>query len=152
MNQLKIFKMDPRATMPVKAHATDAGADLAACLPMGIDAILIAPGDRADIPLQLKFGIPDGFELQIRPRSGLAFKHGITIVNAPGTIDAGYVGEVRVPLANLGKEMFAVRTGDRIAQMIFAVVAPVEYKEALDESELHTGARGAGGFGSTGIN
>lgn len=152
MTELKILKMDPRATFPTKAHPTDAGADLAACLPADIAAIVLAPWTRALIPLQLKFGIPEGFELQIRPRSGLALKHGITILNAPGTIDAGYFGEVQVPLINLSDDPFTVRTGDRIAQMVFARVEPVRYAEAHDEAELHTGARGAGGFGSTGLN
>lgn len=152
MTELKIMKMDPRAMFPAKAHATDAGADLAACLPIEIDAIVIRPGKRALIPLQLRFGIPEGFELQIRPRSGLAVKHGISIVNAPGTIDAGYIGEVHVPLVNLSEAPFTVSTGDRIAQMIFARVEPVTFTEAHDESELHTGHRGMGGFGSTGMN
>ena len=110
-------------------------------------SITLAPGARAAIPTGLVIALPDGFEAQVRPRSGLALRHGISHANTPGTIDADYRGELRVILINHGQEPFEVRHGDRIAQM---VVAPVTQAEWVEVDEHDETARGAGGFGSTG--
>jgi dUTP pyrophosphatase len=109
--------------------------------------VTLGPLDRALIPTGLAIALPDGFEAQIRPRSGLAAKHGIGVVNAPGTVDADYRGEVKVILVNLSNEPFTIRRGERIAQM---VVAPVTRATLIEVTELPATARGAGGFGSTG--
>ena len=132
------------AVLPSYQTAGAAGADLCACLP---EPVVLAPSQRALIPTGLSFAIPSGYEIQVRPRSGLAAKHGVTVLNSPGTIDSDYRGEVKVILINLGSEDFVISDGDRIAQM---VVAPVtqgvfENAEFLDETE-----RGSGGFGHTG--
>ena len=130
----------------VPAYATPgaAGADLRAHL---ADPVTIPPGGRAAIPTGLAFETPEGFEIQIRPRSGLARDHGVTVLNAPGTVDADFRGAVEVLLVNLGAEPFAVEPGARIAQAVLAPVARARFEpaEALTET-----ARGAGGFGSTG--
>lgn len=125
-----------------------AGADLRANLP-GKGRVVLAPQERALIPTGLMMQIPNGFEVQIRPRSGLALKHGLTMINAPGTIDSDYRGEVGVLLVNLGQEVFEVTHGLRIAQMVVAPVVQTEFRvvETLDQTD-----RGAGGFGSTGID
>lgn len=111
------------------------------------EPVLIAPGKRALIPTGLFMELPTGFEAQIRPRSGLAFRHGVTVLNSPGTIDADYRGELRVLLVNLGEEPFEVKHGERIAQMI---ISRHETAEWIEVSELNETARGAGGYGSTG--
>ena len=130
--------------LPRYETAQSAGLDLAAAVAA---TVVLAPGGRATIPTGLAIALPPGHEAQIRPRSGLAARSGITVLNAPGTVDADYRGEVKVVLANLGGEPFAVERGMRIAQM---VVAPVT-RIAWDEVEaLPDSARGAGGFGSTG--
>ena len=123
-----------------------AGMDLLAALPNGV-VTTIAPGKLALIPTGLVVAIPAGFEIQIRPRSGLAVKHRVGILNSPGTIDADYRGEVKIILTNFGKEDFIIRRGDRIAQMVIAPHARAAWEERaiLDET-----ARGAGGFGHTG--
>ncbi|MCG8442919.1 MAG: dUTP diphosphatase [Caulobacterales bacterium] len=123
-----------------------AGMDLAAAVPES-GPVSIAPGARALIPTGLAVALPDGFEAQIRPRSGLALKHGITCLNTPGTIDADYRGEIGVLLVNHGHEPFVVRRGERVAQM---VVAPVVHAAWDVVTVLPTSRRGAGGFGSTG--
>ena len=121
-----------------------AGMDLAASL----DAdVTIAPGKRALVGTGLAIALPRGFEAQVRPRSGLAAKHGVTVLNSPGTIDADYRGEVKVILVNLGDETFEIRRGDRIAQLVVAPVSAVEFREV---EVLEGTARGSGGFGSTG--
>ena len=124
------------------AHA--AGLDLRAAL---AEPLVLAPGDFAVIPTGIRMALPPGYEGQVRPRSGLAAKHGVTLVNAPGTIDADYRGEVRVVLINLGGEAFEVNRGDRIAQLVIAPVvqARIELADGLEGTE-----RGAGGFGHTG--
>ncbi|MBR1672265.1 MAG: dUTP diphosphatase [Fretibacterium sp.] len=131
-------------SFPLPAYATpgSAGVDLRASEPCAIP-----PGGRALVPTGIRLSIPEGYEAQVRPRSGLALKHGIILPNSPGTIDADYRGEVCVILMNLGEEPFSIQPGDRIAQMVFAPVARVVWDEAgtLDETE-----RGSGGFGSTG--
>ena len=126
------------------AHA--AGLDLIAALPEG-DPIELEPSDRALVPTGLVIELPDGYEAQVRPRSGLALKHGVTVLNSPGTIDADYRGEVRVLLINLGAETFLIQRGDRIAQL---VVSPVTHVEIEAAEELAATERGQGGFGSTG--
>ncbi len=130
--------------LPDYASAGAAGIDLPAAV---ADDVVIAPGKRALIPTGFAIALPDGFEAQVRPRSGLAVRHGISIVNAPGTVDADYRGEVMVCLINHGEESFTVTRGARIAQMVVAPVTRVRLNEAqsLDATE-----RGAGGFGSTG--
>ena len=130
--------------LPLPAYATNgaAGMDVVAA-----EDIVLEPGGRAAIATGFALAIPTGYEVQVRPRSGLALKHGVTCLNTPGTIDSDYRGEVKVILANLGQETFAVRRGDRIAQLVPAPVLRAELAlvETLDET-----ARGAGGFGSTG--
>lgn len=132
--------------LPLPAFATEhaAGADVCAAV---AQAVTIGPGEIALIPCGFAMAIPPGYEAQIRPRSGLSSKHGVTLVNTPGTIDADYRGEVRVPLINLGKAAFVVERGMRIAQMVIVAVPAVAYAEV---DELDETARGAGGFGHTG--
>lgn len=133
--------------MPAYQTALAAGLDLAACLPDG-ESITIFTGKIALVPIGIAVAIPPGFEAQIRPRSGLSTRHGVTVPNAPGTIDADYRGEIKVALMNLGGEPFTIEHGMRVAQMVIAPVAhaAVEEVQTLDETE-----RGAGGFGSTGV-
>lgn len=134
--------------LPSPAYETDgaAGMDLRAALPEG-EVVTLQPGERRLIPTGLSIAVPPGFEAQVRPRSGLALKHGVGCVNAPGTIDSDYRGEVGVILVNLGQQPFEIRRGDRIAQMVIAAHARAEWAEVEALSET---ARGAGGFGSTG--
>lgn len=129
----------PRYETP---HA--AGMDLAAAVEAPLE---LAPGGRALVPTGLAIALPEGFEAQVRPRSGLALKHGITVLNAPGTIDADYRGEIGVILANFGDQPFAIERGMRIAQM---VIAPVTTAAFTEVAELDETLRGGGGFGSTG--
>jgi dUTP pyrophosphatase len=132
--------------LPAYQTAHSAGLDLVA----GISAetpMVLPPGARGLVPTGLSIELPPGYEAQIRPRSGLALKHGVTLLNSPGTIDADYRGEVMVLLVNHGAEPFTVRRGDRIAQLI---VASVEHVAIVEVSELGNTTRGAGGFGSTG--
>ena len=124
-----------------------AGADLRAALPADAPMVL-KPGERALVPTGMAMALPAGYEAQIRPRSGLAYKHGITCLNTPGTIDADYRGEVKVLLINHGDEVFTINRGERIAQM---VIAPITQPEFERVTELSNTARGAGGFGSTGV-
>jgi dUTP pyrophosphatase len=133
--------------LPEYQTADAAGFDLVAAVPADV-AITIAPGGRTLVPTGLIFELPRKMEAQVRPRSGLAVKHGVTVLNSPGTIDADYRGEVAVILINLGNEPFVVTRGERIAQMIVAPVARVKLREAKKLSETK---RGAGGFGSTGV-
>ncbi len=130
--------------LPTYATEQSAGMDLTAALE---EAIEIAPGERMLIPTGLKIELPEGYEAQVRPRSGLALKHGVTVLNSPGTIDADYRGEIGVILANLGQQEFTVERGMRIAQMVIAQHATVEWEVADELSETE---RGLGGFGSTG--
>jgi dUTP pyrophosphatase len=137
-----------RSPYPLPAYATpgSAGLDLRAHLE---ESRTLQPGERALIPTGLSLALPDGYEAQVRPRSGLAWKHGITVLNSPGTVDADYRGDVGVILINLGHEPFAIAPGDRIAQLVVAAYAQVEWAlvESLPETE-----RGSGGFGHTGTN
>ena len=132
-------------TLPNYATAHAAGMDLEAAVD---GPITLQPGERQLIPTGLAIALPEGFEAQIRPRSGLAFKNGVTVLNSPGTIDADYRGEIKVILANLGTAAFTVERGMRVAQMVVAAYSRVGWNmvETLDET-----ARGAGGFGSTGV-
>jgi dUTP pyrophosphatase len=131
---------------PLPSYATDhsAGMDLRANLD---SPIILAPGERALIPTGLYLELPEGTEAQVRPRSGLAFKHGVTVLNSPGTIDADYRGEVGVLLINHGRESFEVQDGERVAQLIVARYLRVTFTESAD---LRATERGAGGFGHTG--
>ena len=113
------------------------------------EAITIAPLERVMAPTGLYFQIPDGYEIQVRPRSGLAAKHGITVINTPGTIDPDYRGELKVLLVNLSNEPFALQPGERVAQLVFARYERLAWEETV---ELEATERGAGGFGSTGLN
>jgi dUTP pyrophosphatase len=132
--------------LPLPAYETEhaAGMDLRAAV---TKPITIAPGKRALVPTGLRIALPEGYEAQVRPRSGLAIRHGITLPNAPGTIDADYRGEIQVILANLGEEPFTIHRGDRIAQMIIAPVTRVEWNLV---NTLNETRRGEGGFGHTG--
>jgi dUTP pyrophosphatase len=141
--QIRIQRVHPAAILPAYAHGPgeDAGMDLCA-----VDAVTLDPGVPRLVPTGLTIEVPPGFEAQVRPRSGLALKHAITIPNAPGTIDPGYRGEVRVIMLNLGAAPYEIHPGDRIAQMIVARYEPVEWVEEM----LADSSRGAGGFGSSG--
>jgi len=133
---------------PIYQKEGDSGFDFSAFID---DEITLQPMQRMLIPTGLYFQIPNGFELQIRPRSGLAFKNGITVLNSPGTIDAGYRGEIKVLLINFGSEPFTIKSGDRIAQ---GVIAPVQIRNTTvftRVNSLDSSDRGAGGFGSTGV-
>jgi dUTP pyrophosphatase len=130
--------------LPSPASAGSAGLDLRAALE---EELILAPGERRLIPTGLVFEIPHGWEAQVRPRSGLALRHGVTLLNTPGTVDSDYRGEVGVVLVNLGQEPFALAPGERIAQLVFARVASVTWEEAPG---LAATQRGDGGFGSTG--
>ncbi|MDH7802673.1 MULTISPECIES: dUTP diphosphatase [unclassified Rhizobium] len=124
-----------------------AGMDLRAAVPAG-EPLTLRPGERALVPTGFVFEVPQGYEAQIRPRSGLAIKNGITCLNSPGTVDSDYRGEVKVILANLGQDDFIIERGMRIAQMVIAPVTQVVVSEVSETSET---ARGTGGFGSTGL-
>ncbi|EHK58702.1 dUTP diphosphatase [Allomesorhizobium alhagi] len=146
--KLAIVRLPHGEDLPLPAYETAgaAGMDLRAAVPED-RPLLILPGRRALAPTGLVFEIPDGFEGQVRPRSGLAFKHGITCLNTPGTIDSDYRGEIMVLLINHGDEAFAVTRGMRIAQIVFA---PVTRLETEERGLAGATTRGAGGFGSTG--
>ena len=148
MDPIRIVRLAHAEGLPLPAYETAAaaGMDLRAAVPAETPFVL-APGDRAAIPTGLTIALPDGFEAQIRPRSGLALKSGIAPLNTPGTIDADYRGEIRVILMNHGREAFTIRRGERIAQM---VIAPVIQAAWVEVTSLDETARGAGGFGSTG--
>lgn len=146
--EIAVTRLEHGANLPLPEHATphSAGVDLLAAVEQ---SLTIAPGARALVPTGLAIALPGGFEAQVRPRSGLAHKHGVTVLNSPGTIDADYRGEVGVILINLGTEDFTVERGMRIAQMVVAPVSFVTWQERGDLDDTH---RGTGGFGSTGTN
>ena len=129
--------------LPRYETALAAGCDLRAAV---VDDLVLAPGARALVPTGFGIALPPGYEAQVRPRSGLAVKHGVTVLNAPGTIDADYRGEIKVPLVNHGHEPFVVRRGERVAQLVVAPVVQVTWTDI----PLDATARGVGGFGSTG--
>jgi len=132
--------------LPAYQSSHAAGLDLLAAVPEQTPVVL-APSQHAMIPTGLVIALPDGYEAQVRPRSGLAAKHGVTVLNSPGTVDSDYRGEINVLLINLGRESFTIRRGERIAQM---VVAPVTRVELMHAVSLSATERGGGGFGSTG--
>ncbi|HPT78880.1 MAG TPA: dUTP diphosphatase [Candidatus Atribacteria bacterium] len=141
--ELKIKKLNPNARLPEYAHPGDAGLDLFSVVDLSID-----PGEAKLVPTGIAIELPPGTEAQVRPRSGLALKHQITLLNSPGTIDEGYRGEVAVIMINHGKQTFHVHAGMKIAQMVIQKVLRVSVKEC---DELSDSQRGIGGFGSTGI-
>lgn len=142
--QVKRIRPSSTVLLPVYMTPHSAGMDLYADLS---EERQLSPGQRALIPTGLAIALPDGYEAQIRPRSGLALKHGITLVNSPGTVDADYRGEIGVIVINHGDESFTIRPGERIAQMVIAKFARVEWQEV---QELTDTSRGGGGFGHTG--
>jgi dUTP pyrophosphatase len=146
--KLDIRQLPHGAGLPLPAYqsAHAAGLDLLAAVPDDAPLVL-APGKHAPVPTGLAIALPEGFEAQVRPRSGLAARYGVTVLNAPGTIDADYRGEIQVILINHGAEPFAIRRGERIAQM---VIAPVVQARLNPVSSLPDTGRGSGGFGSTG--
>ena len=140
---LRFKKIHPDATLPSYAHASDAGMDV-----RSVEDVTVPAKGRVLVHTGLVMLLPPMYEAQVRPRSGLALKHGITVLNTPGTIDSGYRGEVGVILANFGDSDFQVKKGDKVAQI---VVAPVVHAEIGAASEIDETDRGAGGFGSTGV-
>lgn len=144
MEKVKVINRSGRA-LPAYETAQAVGLDVRAAM---TEPIVLGPLERAMVPTGLYFQIPEGYEIQVRPRSGLAAKHGITVINSPGTIDPDYRGELKVLLVNLSNEPFVVEPGERVAQLVFARYERLAWEEAvvLDETQ-----RGAGGFGSTGV-
>jgi dUTP pyrophosphatase len=147
MISMRFRRVRPEARVPEYMTAGAAGMDLAAAVD---EPVVLGPGERAAVPTGLVVEIPVGYEGQVRPRSGLARRHGIAMVNAPGTIDSDYRGEVQVLLVNLGHEAYTVAPGDRIAQLVIAPVTRVALEEVKDGGALSATARGTGGFGHTG--
>lgn|SRR5690554_3500797 len=143
---VQIARLRPTARLPIYATEGAAGLDLSACIDEDLE---LAPGVFAAIPTGLAIALPKGFEAQIRPRSGLAARHGVTVLNSPGTIDSDYRGEIKVLLINHGPEPFRIAHGERIAQMVIAHAPQAALREVLFES-LDETERGEGGFGSTG--
>ena len=144
-----VARLPHGAGLPLPDYATpdSAGMDLLAAVD---DLLSLAPGERGLVPTGLAIALPAGYEAQVRPRSGLALKHGVTVLNSPGTIDADYRGEVKVILANLGNEAFTITRGMRIAQMVVSAVTQTAWREVASDADLPESRRGAGGFGSTG--
>ena len=140
---LRFKRIHPDAVLPAYAHPSDAGMDV-----RSVADIVIPRGGRALVPTGLVALIPPMHEIQVRPRSGLALKHGVTVLNTPGTIDSGYRGEIGVILANFGDSDFYVAKGDKVAQLVFA---PVVQPEVVETDTIDETDRGAGGFGSTGV-
>lgn len=140
---LAFKRIHPDAVLPAYAHPSDAGMDL-----RSVADVVIPRGGRALVPTGLVILLPPRYEAQVRPRSGLALKHGVTVLNSPGTIDAGYRGEIGVILANFGEADFAVKKGDKIAQL---VIAPVTQPQVVETDVVDATDRGMGGFGSTGV-
>ncbi len=146
--KIAIRMLEHAADLQPPAYATDGAAGMDIRAAIASDAVVaLAPGARALVPGGFAIALPHGFEAQVRPRSGLAVRHGVTVLNAPGTVDADYRGEVQVALINHGEEVFEIRRGDRIAQLVIAPVMRVAWRLTQDLDET---ARGSGGFGSTG--
>jgi dUTP pyrophosphatase len=144
----RILRINPEQTdIPLPIYATEGSAGMDVCAAVEKD-VEIPPGDTVLIPTGFIIELPQGYEAQVRPRSGLAIKHNIGILNSPGTIDSDYRGEVKIILSNFGKKPYMIRRGDRVAQMIVAKYERVQWKEAVSLAES---ARGEGGFGHTGI-
>ena len=144
MIRIQISRLPHGEGLPLPAYATPGAAGLDVVAAEDLD---LQPGQRYAVATGFKVAIPDGYEIQVRPRSGLAFKHGISVPNTPGTIDSDYRGELKVLLINHGSEPFPIRRGERIAQLVPAVVTPAAFDEVAELEDTH---RGAGGFGSTG--
>ena len=144
MITIKLTRLPDGEGLPFPGYATDGAAGLDVVTAVDLS---LAPGERMAVPTGFAIEIPPGYEVQVRPRSGLALKHGVTCLNTPGTIDSDYRGEVKVILANLGQERFSVRRGERIAQLVPAPVVKARFDEV---ATLGDTGRGAGGFGSTG--
>jgi dUTP pyrophosphatase len=138
---------DADLPLPARATGASAGSDLRAAIDADLE---LAPGARARVPTGVALAIPEGFEGQVRPRSGLASEHGVTLLNAPGTIDSDYRGEVQVVLVNLGNRPFCLRRGDRVAQLVIAPVQRVRWEEVTSSDQLGATERGTGGFGHSG--
>lgn len=146
---VRFLRLDGNGDLPLPAYATEgaAGFDLRAAVPAG-EPVRIASGERLLVPTGFAVGLPPGWEMQIRPRSGLAVKNGVTVLNTPGTVDCDYRGPVGVCLINLGAEPFSIARGDRIAQ---AVIARAPQARLVEATDLDATERGVGGFGSTGV-
>lgn len=144
--RVKIVSLPEAHGLPLPTYATSGAAGADVCAAVKTD-VVIPPGGRMAIPTGLMVAVPEGYEMQIRPRSGLALHHGVTVANAPGTIDSDYRGEIKVILVNLGSEPFTIRRGDRIAQLVIAPVVRTEFEMVNELPQTH---RGDGGFGSTG--
>jgi len=144
MVKIKVQKIKDNAVIPDYAHTGDAGVDL-----YSTEDYLLKPGGRVLVSTGIKVAIPKGYEAQIRPKSGLALKHGLSIVNTPGTIDSGYRGEIQIIIINLGQENYKIEAGKKVAQMVIKKVEEAVFEEAdsLDET-----SRNEGGFGSTGLH
>ncbi len=140
--EIKFQKLHPDAQVPSYAHLGDAGADV-----FSVTEVTLQPSARAAIPTGLAVDIPIGYEIQVRPKSGLALKHGIAVLNSPGTVDAGYRGEIQIIVINLGTESYTFAKGQKIAQLVLKPVFQANYVEG----ELGSSDRGIGGFGSTGL-
>ena len=143
--EIRVKRLEHGTGLPMPAYTTSGAAGMDIC---AAESLTLRAGKRHAVATGFAFAIPDGYEVQVRPRSGLALKHGITCLNTPGTIDSDYRGEVKVILANLGDEDFVINTGDRIAQI---VVAPVTQGILVEVDALDDTERGTGGFGSTGV-
>ena len=147
MEKVKLKIYSENGNIPTYATLNSVGADI-----QSVEDFTLHPGSNHVIKTGLFVEIPDGYELQVRPRSGLAAKYGITITNSPGTIDADYRGEIGVILHNLGKEPFQVKIGDRIAQLVLKEALQADFIQVYDYKDLEESDRGKGGFGSTGVN
>ncbi|MGD9809964.1 MAG: dUTP diphosphatase [Sphingobium sp.] len=143
--EIRLKRLPNGADLPVPAYATSGAAGMDV---VSAEDVVLPPGGRHAVATGFAMAIPEGYEIQVRPRSGLALKHGISLPNTPGTIDSDYRGELKIIMINLGAEAFAIRRGDRIAQL---VAAPVQLATFAEVAELDDTARGEGGFGSTGI-
>jgi dUTP pyrophosphatase len=143
--EIQVKRLNNGAGLPMPSYETAGAAGMDIC---AAESLNLRTGKRAAVATGFAFAIPKGYEIQIRPRSGLALKNGITCLNTPGTIDSDYRGEIKVILANLGEEDFSIKTGDRIAQI---VIAPVSQAAMIEVDTLDTTIRGTGGFGSTGV-
>jgi dUTP pyrophosphatase len=143
--EVRVKRLNHGAGLPLPDYASKGAAGMDIC---AAESLILRTGRRHAVATGFAFAIPDGYEVQVRPRSGLALKNGITCLNTPGTIDSDYRGEVKVILANLGEDDFQITKGDRIAQI---VVAPVTHAAMVEVDEIDETARGAGGFGSTGV-
>lgn len=143
--EVRVKRLNHGAGLPLPDYTTSGAAGMDVC---AAESLNLRVGKRHAVATGFAFAIPEGYEVQVRPRSGLALKHGITCLNTPGTIDSDYRGEVKVILANLGEDDFQITKGDRIAQL---VVSPVTHAAMLEVDEINETARGTGGFGSTGV-